>query len=371
MIKSLLKWLGLVGMASVPLALVAALLVCHKPALAPDDGGVPALPSHLHTGWIADPDAVEQVAAALPERYFRFTPACDVAAEDVPKDVFLWETQRKATGDLLPPRNQNPVGSCVGFGNTSAVETLLCVQVSLGTAEEFKPLCPEITYAGSRIQIGKGRIGRGDGSVGAWAARFLKDYGVVPRGRYPGYDLTEYNPTLCRQLGNLGCPDVLVPIAREHPVKGIAQIRTAAEAQKALASGYPIAVCSNQGFSADRDANGFAKAQGNWAHCMAVLGYQTSGARKGFYILNSWGTSYHKGPVGAGNPSPAGFWADWNVVDRMFAAGDSWAFSDVKGFPARRIDWFAQPAPVGRPATRLPAPRPGRADREPHFALAP
>lgn len=370
MIKSLLKWLGLAGVASVPLALVAALLVLHKPAPAPDDGGAPALPSHLATGWIADPDAVEQVAQALPERYFRNTPACDVAADEIPKDVFLWETQRKATGDLLPPRNQNPVGSCVGFGTVDAVETSMCVQISLGAPEEFKALSQEIVYAGSRVQVGKGRI-RGDGSVGAWAAQFVKDWGVVARGRYPGYDLSEYNPTLCRSLGLKGCPPELVEEAKKHPVKGIAQVRNAEEARRALASGYPIAVCSNQGFSADRDADGFCRAQGSWAHCMSVLGYQTSGTRKGFYIRNSWGTLYHRGPVGAGNPSPAGFWAEWSVVDRMFAAGDSWAFSDVKGFPARKIDWFAQPAPVGRPATRLPAPRPGRADREPHFALAP
>jgi hypothetical protein len=29
----------------------------------------------------------------------------------------------------------------------------------------------------------------------------------------------------------------------------------------------------------------------------------------------------------------------------MLQAGDSWAFSDVKGFPARKIDWFAMPGP--------------------------
>mgnify|MGYP002136605185 CR=1 FL=1 len=147
--------------------------------------------------------------------------------------------------------------------------------------------------------------------------------------------------------------------AKKHPVKGIAQVRNAAEAQKALASGYPIAVCSNQGFAMGRDAEGFCRAQGSWAHCMAVVGYQTSGARKGFFILNSWGGSAHTGPIGKGSPSPAGFWAEWSVVDRMLQANDSWAFSDVKGFPARRIDWFAQPAPAGR-SSRQRSRRPWR-----------
>jgi len=367
--KSFLKWSGLVVAASMPLALVAAILTLHTPA--PDDGGVPPGPSAPNaTGWISDPDAVEHVAQSLPERYFRDTPACDVVGDDIPADVFLWEACRKATGNLLPPRNQNPVGSCVAFGTVAAVEHLMCVQIAMGSPEEFKDLSTEVVYAGSRVQVGKGRI-RGDGSVGAWAAKFVQEWGVVARGRYPGYDLSEYSPTLCRSLGSKGCPPELEVEAKKHPVKGIAQIRNAAEAQKALASGYPITVCSNQGFSADRDADGFCRAQGSWAHCMAVLGYQTSGARKGFYILNSWGTSYHKGPAGAGKPSPAGFWAEWNVVDRMFGAGDSWAFSDAKGFPARKIDWFAQPAPVGRSSTRLPSPAARRHDREPHLALAP
>ena len=41
-------------------------------------------------------------------------------------------------------------------------------------------LSPEVIYGGSRVEIGGGRI-RGDGSIGAWAARWVRDYGVVPR----------------------------------------------------------------------------------------------------------------------------------------------------------------------------------------------
>jgi len=366
-VKHAWRW-ALGGLAaSVPIVgLVAALL--FAPAPAPNDGGdAPATPSQLATGWISDPDAVEQVASALPERYFRTTQACREA--DPPADVFLWEACKKATGNLLPPRNQNPVGSCVAFGTVAAIEHLLCVQIVLGAPEEFKDLSTEVVYGGSRVQVGGGRI-RGDGSVGAWAARWVKDWGVVSRGRYPGYDLSEYSPTLCRQLGNAGCPESLIPLAKEHPVKAIAQVKTAEEARRSLASGYPIAVCSNQGFSSERDAEGFCRAQGSWAHCMAIVGYQTSGPRKGFFILNSWGTSWIKGPTGKGDPSPAGFWAEESVVARMLAANDSWAFSDVKGFPARRIDWFAMPGPPIRPAAQKQPQSRRVDDRSPILALA-
>ncbi len=323
-------------------ALIALLLTAPRPT-PPETGDAPGVPSHLATGWVADPDAVERVASTLPERYFRSTPAGREA--DPPADVFLWEASRKATGDLLPPRNQGQVGSCVSFGTASAIEHLMCVQIVLGATEEFQPLAQEVIYGGSRVQIGGGKI-RGDGSVGAWAAKWAKDYGVIARGRYPGYDLSAYSESICRQFGDRGCPKELEPIAREHPVKAIALVKTPEDARRALASGYPIAVCSGQGFSSTRDADGFAAARGSWAHCMAIVGYQTSGPKKGFFILNSWGTGWISGPVGKGNPSPAGFWAEESVVGRMLAEGDSWAFSDVKGFPARRIDWFAMKPPV-------------------------
>lgn len=364
--KSVLRWFGLLLAAALPLSLVAGLLYLHTPTT-PDDGGAPdAVAPHV-PGWVPNPDAVARVTRGLPEQRFQDTPAYRETGD--PGDVFLWEACRKVTGDLLPARDQKSVGSCVSFGTASAIEHLMCVQIALGQAEEFKPLAQEVIYGGSRVQVGKGRI-RGDGSVGAWAAQFVRDYGVIARGKHGSYDLSAYSESLCRQFGNQGCPRDLEPLAKEHPVKAITLVKSVDEAKKALANGYPIAVCSNQGFSQSRDADGFARAQGSWAHCMAIVGYQQA-PKAGFFILNSWGNRYHQGPVGRGNPSPAGFWAEESVVGRMLSAGDSWAFSSLKGFPSQRIDWFAMPGPPGRPATRLPAPAPGRADREPHLALAP
>lgn len=339
------KWLG--GAVSGLLVTVAAVLLTLTPSppVPPAPGPGPDVSMPCPDGWRPDvaEEAVPEVLRHLPEPYFRGTPAFRATAEDA-GDIFLWEAARQVTGDLLPPRDQGGVGSCVSFGTASAIEHLECIQIILGNLEEFRPLAQEVIYGGSRVQIGKGRI-RGDGSVGAWAAQFVRDYGVVARGSYPGYDLLAYSESLCRSMGSKGCPSALEPIAKQTPVRAITLIQTVDEAKKALQNGYPIAVCSGQGFSAERDADGFAKPNKRWAHCMCVLGWQ-GGKRPGFYILNSWGLSYHKGPVGAGNPSPAGFWADEAVVGRMFAQKDSWAFSDLKGFPARKIHWWVMPRPV-------------------------
>ena len=69
---------------------------------------------------------------------------------------------------------------------------------------------------------------------------------------------------------------------------------------------------------------------------MAILGYRSD--RPGFFIQNSWGADYFRGPLGAGDPPDGGFWADESVVAGMLAQGDSWAFADATGFPPRPVD---------------------------------
>jgi hypothetical protein len=345
------KWLGwlkwAVWVATTVAAVGSFVLSWQQTGKTPALPDIPPLPFDVQPvgqGWVNDPDEVQAVEATLPEgeRRFRDTPAgkARLGPDD---DVFLWDACRKVTGDLLPPRNQGGVGSCVAFGTVAAVEHLLCVQIARDGGAEFRPLAQEVIYGGSRVEVGGGRV-RGDGSVGAWAAQFVKGWGVIPRGVHQGYDLSTYNEARCRQYGQTGVPDPLEPLAKESPVKGVAKVTTGTEAVQALRQGYPLIVCSDQGFAMQRDADGFARPSGQWMHCMAIVGYQAA-PRKGYFILNSWGATAHTGPVGKGNPSPAGFWADARTVERMLSQGDSWAFSDAKGFPQRALDWSRLPAP--------------------------
>jgi hypothetical protein len=288
-------------------------------------------------GWIDDADAVATASNEVPRfaesEAFRGT-------WTGPEDVFLWEACRNVTGDLLSPRDQGRVGACVGFGTASAIEHLLCVQIAIDRRHGFRPLAAEAIYAGSRVEIGQGRV-RGDGSVGVWAARFVQDYGIVPRGRYGALDLLEYRENVCRDLGRRGLPGDVEAIAKQHPVRSIANVRSWDEAVAAIRNGYPIAVCSRQGFVMNRDGEGFCMPAGVWMHCLALVGIQ-GGRRPGGFLLNSWGATAHSGPRGAGSPSVAGFWADATVIDGMLRQGDSWAFSDAVGFPAKPMDWYAK-----------------------------
>ncbi len=301
-------------------------------------------------GWVPDPAAVAAVKAGLPCPEFRGTEAFR-AAYDGPDDVFLWDACRKATGGLLPPRDQGQVGCCVAFGTASAIEHLLCVQIASGAIQEYHDLAQEVIYGGSRVEIGGGKL-RGDGSVGAWAAQFVKRYGAVARGVYGSDDLTRYSEERCRQYGARGVPAEVEAVARKYPVQTITNVRSWDECKAAIRNGYPVAVCSSQGFAMRRDADGFCRPQGIWYHCMAVVGVR-GGGRPGGFLLNSWGPNAHTGPLGPGDPSPAGFWADAAVLDRMLAEGDSWSFSHFAGFPARKLDWYAV-RKVGPPEPRPP-----------------
>lgn len=289
-------------------------------------------------GWVELPEQVEEIAALQPVASFGATEAGQDETP-LPSQVFLWEIARKITGGLLPPRNQGRVGSCVAFGTARAVEYTMLAEIAAGQPEQFRDIATEPIYGGSRVEVGRGRI-RGDGSIGAWAAQWVKQWGIIPRGVIGSFDLSAYSETRCRQWGSSGVPDELEPIARKHPIQSITKVTTWEQAKRALANGFGIAICSNQGFALRRGEDGFAAASGRWAHCMTLAGYQT-GRREGGRIDNSWGPQTHTGPVGAGNPGPEGFWADASVIDRMLAYGDSWAFSAFQGFPKQldKIDW--------------------------------
>jgi hypothetical protein len=295
------------------------------PAARPDPTDQP-----LHFGWVDDPDAVRHCLVEMECGTFRET-AAFAARQDGPEDVYLWESVRTVTGDLLPARNQKSVGSCVAFATASAIEFLSCVQLDIGGAATYHDLVQEVIYGGSRVEIGGGRI-RGDGSIGAWAARWVKDYGVVPRGLHGRHDLRLYDENRCREYGRRGVPDDLEPLAKEHPVRSVANVRSWEECRAAILNGYPVLVCSSQGFTMDRDEDGFCNPRGRWYHAMAVVGVR-GGTRPGGFLLNSWGPDAHRGPVHPAGAPRCGFWADADVLERMLAQGDSWAFSRFEGFP--------------------------------------
>lgn len=344
------RWLNLAFRVAVILAAIGVGFIARWAAVDPKTleilVEVEAETTPRAQGWVYDPESVQAHMLANMVPSFGDTPA-GRAALLADGDTLLWEAPRKVTGDVLPARDQGGVGSCVSFAQASVVEHLICVQIASGQRAEYKDLAQEVIYGGSRVEIGGGRI-RGDGSIGAWAAKWVKDYGVVPRGVHGQHDLTKYSESRCRDYGRRGVPDELEAVARESPVKEYAQVRSWQDIERAVSQGYPVNVCSDQGFTMQRDADGFCKPRGTWYHSMAVIGVR-GGKRPGGFILNSWGPNAHTGPRYPADAPTAGFWADADVLDRMAQQGDSFAFSDAVGFPSRKLpDWFVLEAKPAR-----------------------
>lgn len=297
-------------------------------------------------GWIDDPELAAQAqrAAGFPE--FTDTPAGH-AILNTDKPVALWKSVEKAwqryngpakDSRPYPAENQQDVGCCVGCGTKHAADATYAVEIhELGEREQWKPLAIEPIYAAGRVDIGGGKI-RGDGSIGGWSAQAAKTIGFAPMETVGGADLSKFDRLRARDWGRRGMPAAVKAESNKHKMGNAARVRSWDECKKALAQGYAIFLCSNVGFEGRKDADGFIRANGQWAHCMALLGYRVD--RDGGLILNSWGPDMHRGAAGWGDPPPASFWAEGSTIDRMCRSGECYALSSLQGFPARRVlEW--------------------------------
>lgn len=265
--------------------------------------------------------------------------------------VLLHKYLERALGRIVP--HYQSIGDCVGQGYGFGVDTLSATQIyALGRAEQFKAKAStEFIYAGSRYEIGMLEHGfrtllRGDGSIGAFAAEFVRKYGVLVRGVYGDIDLTKYDAGIARAWGRTGVPDELEPLAKIHPVRSYALVRTYEEARDAITNGYPVVICSNVGFNPScrkcnpgggRDEMGFLHRCGTWWHCMCLVAVDDT-MRPGCLCMNSWGPNWVGGPKRHDQPDGS-FWIDAETVNEICNQGDSFAISNYLGFPAQKIDY--------------------------------
>lgn len=301
-------------------------------------------------GWVRDDAEVERIMGLLPMPVFGDS-AASLAGSGEGKDVFLWEAEIAVLGKLLDAWKQT-LGTCVAQGTGRAVQDTLLCQIAFGKRPQqfINQVDTSTIYAGSRIEVGKRRLGRSEGSVGAWGARWCENWGVIPRGVYGSYDLTQPDDERAQEWGSSadGVPAALEAVAKMRPVKTISQISRIEEARDALANWHALAVCSSQGFKTQRDENGFCAPWGTWAHCMEWRGVGVARRNEPFVVIQqSWGNS-PTGPdivrleSGRETKLPMGCFAcRFEVADRMLRQQDSWAFSGAEGWPAQAYDFSA------------------------------
>lgn len=286
-------------------------------------------------GWHHDPEKVAAIQSTLPQPVWGGTPAASLS--DYPKEIFGWRLWKEATGTEWPVLNQGQVGSCCSFGASHAVMYSQAAEAVMGDEETPLIPCMEFIYGVSRVQVGGGQLGRGDGSLGVWVAKAVRDYGILEQAQHGQYDCRKYDQNRCRDWGSSGPPQELLSEARDNKVGAITQMRSFDDCVQALAQGYGVNLCSQQGFSSTRDGQGFADPKGTWSHSMAAIAYRLD--RPGLFICNSWGTAYFSGGRYPDDMPLQGFWADKSVVERMLDCGDSWSHSNVDGFPLKKLSW--------------------------------
>jgi hypothetical protein len=284
-------------------------------------------------GWWNRPHEVARVLATLPEPFFADA-AAHLAGAGASKTVLLSDAARRVTGAHLPAQKQLR-GTCVSRGFARAVDYLQCVQIALGhRPEQYASISHAAVYGMAR-EIGHD-LSTEDGAVGAWAAQAVSEWGVVTNA--DAHDRDQDDDALAVDWGAHGCPSAIKELARHHLVATASLVKTPDEARDALVNGYPLAVCSDQGFTMTRDASGLCRPRGSWNHCMMWSGYRDD--RRQFLVEQSWGPNCPDGPTGDLDIPDNAFWIDWDTAARMLAQGDSFALSHFQGFPAQTLDWL-------------------------------
>lgn len=257
------------------------------------------------------------------------------------KKVLLYKYMEKVTGKPIRPHYQQ-LGDCVGHSLGLGIDILNCVQIELNKRYKWKAtISPEYIYAGSR-EMG-GILDYPEGSNGVYAAKFVKENGVLIRQMYLGlYDLRKYNPNLSREWSKKGVPSLLKPLSKLHPVKTTSKITSYEQACDSIANGYPIAICSSQGFckKCGRDKQGFIHPVGIWMHSLLLAGIDDKSGRKGGLLMNSWGSRWTKGGEQVQPGQPAGsFWVEKETLDKMLRWGDSYSLSNYHGYRRQKLDF--------------------------------
>lgn len=292
----------------------------------------------MKSGWINSPEKVESSMKSLPYPVFGDIWS-SIKDSGVGKQIFLYELVRRLNNGVYPNRKQE-IGDCVSTGAANAIDATKAADIiTLKQFEEWvAETASEDLYAGSRVQIGKGAIKNGDGSLGVWVAKYANQYGALARGKYGNVDLTKYSGLKAREWGmpSRGVPQTLIQYSKNHPVTVTSRVDTYEQARDLISNGYGIIICSDKGFSSTRDKDGFSKIVTTWYHCMAATGVDDKFKRPGLLIQNTWGT-WNNGPKRHNQPDGS-FWVDADAINLMLKQGDSWAFAGYEGFKPRKLN---------------------------------
>lgn len=302
--------------------------------LSVDESAMP--PKDIRFGWAGQEQAKRAYGKLYDQVDNFFIKAQSVATNN--KRVVFWDYSTKLFGSHIPTLNQL-IGDCVSQGAANIVQYLEVTEIMrLKQPERYRPIFQPYIYGVSRVQIGKKQLGNSDGSLGIWAAKGVKEYGVIAADES---GVPKYTAEVAKSWGKSGPPANFIQEGKKHLIQTVAKVNSYEMVRDAIANGYGVTVACNRGFKMQGVANRgklWGVPSGVWMHQTALIGLDDDRARPGCYLMNSWGPNAHGKPVD--EAPPGGFWIDAEVVDYMVRQDDSWAFSQFNGFPEQNLDFM-------------------------------
>tara|TARA_B100001094_G_scaffold314841_1_gene354126 strand:- start:4395 stop:5315 length:921 start_codon:yes stop_codon:yes gene_type:complete len=283
-------------------------------------------------GSWCDPEDTDKLLGELPHPLFGVA-ASDLYSSGEGKTALLYKSVQKFDPTFGPHERQT-TGDCVSHSTRNAVDVTRCHEIIGGQPETFEARGATEAIYGSR---GHG----GQGMSCSVAARFVhQNGGILLRKDYGFVDLSKYKSSTGTRWGRSGVPKEVKSEGKKHQVKTISMVKSVEEARDAIANGYALSVCSNYGFSSKRSEHGVARRSGSWNHAMSWTAMDDSREiydETLFLIQNSWG-AFNSGPKRFEQPDGS-FWIRERDASGMLNQNGAWAFSDVDGFPPRKVDW--------------------------------
>lgn len=331
-------------------ALLATLWIPAAPTVTSEEHRYGLAPNHAEI-------AAPYVAAAPPFQILT-ADGRPVVKDNSKVNARLWEVVRKIECPGKPfgedwENIPQEIGDCVSWGYCDAGNATLGVMAADqgGGDPNVRPQAPRgpprlstmWVYYGSRVVIGRGQLGNSDGSVGAWAAQFGEEVGLITVAD-PG--VPPYNGQTAREWGRRGPPQELLrslnAIAKDRKAMKRAPVRNATEAMDALANYYGVTIASSR-FGTSRwlvqDGRRVAVDNENWGHQQSVIGYDGSSpsGKRYFCVHNSWGPNWGPEPM-QGEPRGT-YWITWEQMDSICREGDSWVITGINGLVEQQLNW--------------------------------
>lgn len=252
----------------------------------------------------------------------------------------IWKFAKELLGAHIPWWFQQS-DDCVSMGATQAGQYLSAFNIMVNRLEQkFRLWFPPWIYGTSRIDIGKGELGRGGGSFGSWAVEAMRTCGVLFKD---DEGVPAYSKAIAEKWG-MGVPKTFYPLAKDNPVKEASRLKTVDEIRLSLLNYRPCTYAIRWDYEPDRtkEVKGYRtiyRSRYLGGHQICLLAWMDEPFEAAF-LLNSWGKDAHAGVTSELDEPPGGGWVPRKELERDMASGDTecYALSCFEGDPGE--PWY-------------------------------